>query len=168
MLPKRPRLKTFDYIGLHRYFLTFCTTRRLPLFTDADRVDTVLGQILQSAEDCGFVVPAYVFMPDHVHLLIEGTSESADLQEFVKLAKQCSGYAHAKAGRGRLWQPSYVDRILREDEGTTAVIAYIMNNPLRAGFATCIGEYRFAGSATMSTESIIELLLDHDNPPWQP
>ena len=168
MLPKRPRLKTFDYTGLYRYFLTFCTHLRRPLFTDPELVVTVLAQILQCAEGCGFVIPAYVFMPNHAHLLVEGAVESADLEQFVKLAKQRSAYEHAKARRGRLWQPSYVDRILREDDSTTAVIAYIMNNPIRAGLAKCIGEYRFAGSATMSRESIIELLRDDDNPPWQP
>ena len=168
MLPKRPRLKSFDYIGLYRYFLTFCADRRRPLFTEAQIVETVLANILQSAEGCGFVIPAYVFMPDHAHLLVEGTVESADLKGFVKLAKQRSGYEYAKARRGRLWQPSYIDRILREDESTTAVIAYIMNNPSRGGLAKCIGEYRFAGSTTMSNESVIELLRDDDNPPWQP
>ena len=168
MLPKRARLKTFDYIGLYRYFLTFCTRLRRPLFTDAELVETVLAKILQSAEGCGFVIPAYVFMPDHAHFLVEGTIESADLQEFVKLAKQRSAYAYAQAGRGRLWQPSYVDRVLREDESATAVIAYIMNNPIRAGLAKCVGEYRFAGSATMSSESIVELLRDDENPPWRP
>ena len=168
MLPKRPRLKTFDYIGLYRYFLTFCTDRRRPLFTEAQIVETVRAQILLSAKSCGFVIPAYVFMPDHAHVLVEGTVESADLQEFVKSAKQRSAYAYARSGSGRLWQPSYVDRILREDENTTAVIAYIMNNPIRAGLAKCVGEYRFAGSATMSSQGIIELLRDDDNPPWQP
>jgi putative transposase len=126
MLPKRPRLKTFDYTGLYRYFLTFCTRLRRPLFTDAQIVETVLAQILQSAKSCGFVIPAYVFMPDHAHLLVEGTVESADLQEFVKSAKQSSAYAYARSRNGRLWQPSYVDRILREGENTTGVIGYIM------------------------------------------
>ena len=107
-------------------------------------------------------------MPDHAHFLVEATTESADLQEFLKLAKQRSADAHAQAGRGRWWQPSFVDRILREEESTTAVIAYIMNNPIRAGLAKCVGEYRFAGSATMSCESIVELLRDDENPPWEP
>ena len=168
MLPKRPRLKTFGYIGLYRYFVTFCTRLRRPVLTDAEIVDPVLAKILQSAEGCGFVIPAYVFMPDHAHLLVEGTVEAADLKGFVKLAKQRSGYEYAKVRRGRLWQPSYIDRILREDESTTAVIAYIMNNPIRGGLAKCIGEYRFAGSATMPNESVIELLRDDDNPSWQP
>ena len=97
-------------------------------------------------------------MPDHVHLLVEGTAETSDMREFVKLAKQKSAYGYSQSGGGRLWQPSYFDRVLREEESTTDVIAYILENPIRAGLTSTFGEYEFAGSATMSMSSIAECL----------
>ena len=36
------RLKTFDYLGLHQYSLTFCTNNRRQEFIDAAVVDLVL------------------------------------------------------------------------------------------------------------------------------
>ena len=54
-------------------------------------------------------------MPDHVHLLIEGVTESADFLRFVKLAKQRSGAAYALTSGERLWQKGYYDRVLRKD-----------------------------------------------------
>ena len=32
-----------------------------------------------------------------------------------------------------VWQKGYFERVLRGEEGTDAVIAYMLNNPVRAG-----------------------------------
>ena len=40
-----------------------------------------------------FAVTAYCLMPDHVHLLLEGTADAADLREAVRVWKQMVGYA---------------------------------------------------------------------------
>lgn len=168
MLPKRPRLKAFDYLGCYRYFLTFCTHQRHHAFICRQTVDDVHAQILRAARECDFAIHAYVFMRDHVHLLVEGTTEAADLRMFARLAKQYSGYEHAQQGRGRLWQPSYFEHVLRENEDTTAVVAYIMNNPIRAGFARTFGEYAYAGSDTTSMQDIAEVLHANPRPPWEP
>ena len=73
--PRQPQhLRVFDYIGFHAYFLTFCTFERSPVFITADAVALVLEQISRAARDCSFAVLAYCFMPDHVHLLVEGRS----------------------------------------------------------------------------------------------
>jgi len=50
------RLKTFDYLGLHRYFLTFCVESRRAVFMDASTVDLVLTQFLQAAKQEGFAI----------------------------------------------------------------------------------------------------------------
>jgi REP element-mobilizing transposase RayT len=65
------RLRGFDYVGYHRYFLTFCTFNRRPLFVDDDHVDIVLAQILRACGQEQFATLAYCFMPDHRHLLAE-------------------------------------------------------------------------------------------------
>lgn len=106
MRQRRTRLPTFDYIGQYRYFLTFCTHHRRKLFTDDETVSLVKNKILHAADVYEFAIPAYVFMPDHAHLLVGGRSESSDLRAFVKLAKQESGYAFSNAYGDRLWQPS--------------------------------------------------------------
>src|SRR5438132_3334111 len=65
MIHRHPEhLKTFDYIGLHRYSLRFCTDTRRPLFTITERVDLVLEQFVRAATEEGFAIVAYCFMPD--------------------------------------------------------------------------------------------------------
>jgi hypothetical protein len=64
MLPKRPRLDPALYVGLKRYFLTFCTARRRRLFAQADVVQLLLEHILQTAQLFDIEVIAYCLMPD--------------------------------------------------------------------------------------------------------
>lgn len=90
MLPRRPRWDQFDYIGKHRYFLTFCTKDRRDVFTREDVVAVVWSQILKAAGEYCFNVIAYVAMPDHIHLLVEGTTHGCDLRRFASLAKRNS------------------------------------------------------------------------------
>ena len=63
---------------------------------------------------------------------------------------------HYKKSTGRaLWQPGYHERILRDEEGTEAVVRYILENPIRAGLTRELGEYRFAGSEVYDLEGLL-------------
>ncbi len=85
-------------------------------------------------------------MPDHLHLLVYGTSERADLKAFVIHYKKLTGFEYSRRAGRRLWQPGYYDRVLRDEEATEAIARYILENPIRAGLARQLGEYPFAGS----------------------
>lgn len=163
MQRRRPRLETFDYLGKYRYFLTFCTHDRRNVFIAPDTFNLVNHQILRTCSTHAFSVPAYVYMPDHVHLLVEGLSDGSDLRAFVKLAKQKSGYEYSKRYQRPLWQPSYYDRVLRDDEDSLAVMRYILSNPLRAGLVSQCEDYPFLGSTTHELEEILDACADQ---PW--
>jgi putative transposase len=161
MLTGNPgHLKSFDYTGLHRYFLTFCTDSRRHLFTTRTRVDLVLTQIARSAADEQFAIVAYCFMPDHVHLLIEGQSDSSDCRRFIGRAKQFSGFHYSKAFGHRLWQRYGVERVLRSNEATLVAARYVLENPIRAGLARHVEEYPFLGSMTHAVGEILEAVSD--------
>jgi putative transposase len=162
MRQRRPRLNPALYIGYQRYFLTFCTTHRQSRFIHAESVACVHDQILQIAGLFDMEETAYCFMPDHVHLLVEGCSDSADALAFVHRAKQLSAYVFAQALGQKLWQPSFFDRILRDDEASLSVARYIFENPVRAGLVTNPEHYPFSGSAKYSVKEIMEAIC------WQP
>ena len=143
MYDRRPRLRYFEYSGFFRYFLTFCVDQRRCVFTNLSVVGLVREQILSAARANHFAVIAYVFMPDHVHLLVEGKRADADLKAFAHLAKQRTGFVYAREHRHRLWQPSYYDRVLRDDESMWDVIRYIVENPVRAGLVEDPATYLF-------------------------
>ena len=142
----RPRrLAGVSYRGYRRYFLTICTFSRRSCFTHADIVRDVWLQFVETANANDFDVIAYCFMPDHLHVLVEGTNDATDLRIFVSTAKQRAAYAARSWIRGRLWQPGCYERILREDEDVFDVVRYILQNPVRAGLVRSPGEYPFLG-----------------------
>ena len=140
------RLQAFDYLGFYRYFLTFCTVDRRPVFVDAGTVREVIEQIRRTCAEEQFAVLAYCFMPDHVHLLLEGRREDADLRRCAKLARQRSAMFYARLGGRRLWQAGFYDRVLRNEESTVDVVKYIVGNAVRGGLVARVVDYPFCGS----------------------
>ena len=132
-MSRPPRLPNFSYKGVHRYFLTICTFNRQRLFASPATVQDTLLQFRKTAEEEGFEISAYCFMPDHCHLLIEGLATGSDFKRFCKLAKQRSGGVYARKRGGRLWQEGYHDRVLREGDSSLTVARYSLGNPVRAG-----------------------------------
>jgi putative transposase len=149
-------LKTFDYLGPHRYFLTFCTFERRARFTTAASVRLVRTQILRACSDERMAVFADCYMPDHVHLLVQGQAEHSDCRRFISRAKQLSGFAYQQAYRQRLWQRYFHERVLRSDDDTLSVARYILENPVRAGLVQRAQDYPFSGSGVYSVRDILE------------
>jgi putative transposase len=148
-------LKNFSYVGLHRYSLTFCTDERQRLFTDAAAVEIVLRQLVRASGEQKFAVLTYCFMPDHLHILCEGTSDDSDCKRFIKAFKQYSGYYYSQKFHRTPWQRYGFEHVLRDDEVTIDVARYILGNPVRAGLAATVEEYPYVGSLVYELKNLI-------------
>jgi REP element-mobilizing transposase RayT len=80
------RLDGFNYLGRHRYFLTFCCRDRIPVFRDTQIAERTIAQFRRTSTLEQFAILAYCLMPDHAHLLAEGLDKDSDLKRFAKLA----------------------------------------------------------------------------------
>ena len=149
-------LRSFDYLGLHRYSLTYCTIQRRKAFTAQKVVSLVLEQISRAATENQFDIIAYCFMPDHLHLLVEGTADSSDCKQFIARLKQYSGYYYSAAYHEKLWQRYGFEHVLRDDEITMVVAKYILENPIRAGLVERVEDYPFVGSMVYSLAELLE------------
>lgn len=144
MPPRRPqRLASFDYLGCWRYFVTCCCFDRQRLFLTPAIVECVQTEFLRTADERAFTSLVAVFMPDHFHALVEGTTDDADFKQFMKLMRMKTAFAVASGYRRRLWQDGYFEHVLRDEETTPAVVAYIVANPVRAGLVDCVDEYSY-------------------------
>jgi len=156
MITNRPqRLRGVDYCGFNRYFFTTCTAFRRSLFDHADTVEPVLQKLDELSRSHGFSVPAHCVMPDHLHALLEGLSESSDFRHFVRVFKQVTAFEFRQRTGTALWQPGYHERILRDDEATLAVVRYVWENPVRAGLVKQVGEYPYCGSDRYQLKDIV-------------
>jgi REP element-mobilizing transposase RayT len=149
-------LPGFDYLGCYRYFLTFCCEERHPTFVDPAVVDLVWSQFVRAADAEGFSIIACCFMPEHVHFLVEGLDDNSDLKAFTSRAKQLSGYEFKKRHQKRLWQRYCYEHVVRDQESTKEVIAYIIENPVRAKLVQSVYEYPHLLSTLYGREDLIE------------
>jgi putative transposase len=150
-----PRLRGFAYTGGYRYFLTICSKNRERVFMTRAPVDLVIAQLLRTADEKQFAIVSYCFMPDHLHMLIEGMTPDAQMKEFIRVFKQRSAFHWKSVFGTELWQRGYFERVLRSDESTIEVARYILANPLRAGMVNVIEDYPFGGSLTMEVRDLL-------------
>ena len=107
-------------------------------------------------------------MPDHAHALVEGLDVAADFESLMHHAKQLTSHQYKQAHGKKLWQPSYFDRILRDDEATWDVVKYICDNPVRKGLVEHWDQYEFTGSGILSRAQLAAELMNHPTRRWRP
>ena len=84
-------------------------------------------------------------MPDHVHAVVRGEADDSSLIAFAKLFKQLTGYHLKTSNQVPLWQQSYNDRILSNEDEVSEAVEYVLNNPITDNLAQSRAEYRWIG-----------------------
>jgi REP element-mobilizing transposase RayT len=87
-------------------------------------------------------------MPDHVHLICTALADGDgpfSIPEIMHAIKSESAHRinEALGRKGRVWQDESFDHVLRNDESLAQKIAYVLENPVRAGLVTRLFEYRW-------------------------
>ena len=140
------RLKNFNYKGRYRYLITICTYKRKSIFKSDSLVKWLIKILREKSNSYGFKVWAYCFMPDHLHLLIEGRNSDSDMRKFISSYKQYTGFYYKKNSDFSLWQINFYEHVLRNEENTISVAYYIFNNPVRKGLVDDYKQYKYIGS----------------------
>jgi putative transposase len=156
-MPAERRLKTVRHLhepgDLHE--LTFSCYRREPLLTDHADCQLLAEAIERGLDTHSLHLGAFVFMPNHVHLLIwPANPRVCATSEFLKTMKLSAStrikrrlinagservqqlQVHERPGKVcfRFWQEgSCYDRNLRTTQTVQASIDYIHTNPVRRG-----------------------------------
>ena len=156
--PKRKlqRLKDYDYSKSGAYYITICTERRLPLFGKIANGAVLLNCAGKMIEEkllninCGAVsVVKYCIMPDHVHMILliseNGTTQGSfptTIPQIVQRFKTATTKQYidgVKAGKylpfdKKIWQKSFYDHIIRNEQGFNEICRYIDENPMNWDF----------------------------------
>jgi putative transposase len=141
---KRIRLPSYVYEQGHAFFITIATHRKYPwflLYPNLGKHAIGLLRHLISAREATLF--AWCIMPDHIHLLLRGDSVVEFVGSFkgtmTPMARQI------EAGR-RLWQRSFFDHALRDEESLYEIVRYIWENPVRAKIVENHSDYPWSGS----------------------
>jgi len=150
-LPKRKkiRLEGYDYSSCGAYFVTICVDdkHRLLWNVGANCVRpnelpqlSQYGEIVQMAINAiplhydNVVVDEYCIMPDHIHIIlfilpdvngrmISAPTLSAIIGSMKRWVSKQIGFS--------IWQKSFNDRIIRNEQGYREVCQYIDENPMK-------------------------------------
>jgi putative transposase len=116
------------------------------VFADPSLASDCVRLLGVRAEAMHITVIAYCFMPDHLHLLLN-VDEGGDVVDFIQDFKGRSTRLFWRHNHhGRVWQRSFYDHILRENDDPMKHIRYIIDNPVRAGIVESHYEYPWCGS----------------------
>jgi putative transposase len=116
------------------------------VFTDADIVATFRAFLETAANRYGCMVPVYCFMPEHLHVTLQGTDDTADAWASMVKFKQLTGYWFSQNAPGVRWQGDFHDHVVRADEDFIAHVRYTAENPVRRGLVRDWSEYPFMGA----------------------
>lgn len=93
---KKHRLSLDSYAGTITVAFTLCVDHRAALFLDSSVVKEFEHLLLAEATRFDCDIPIYLFMPDHLHLLVQGRSQAAMPLNMIRMFKQKSGYRLSK------------------------------------------------------------------------
>ena len=115
------------------------------LLRDAAHAATVRSELL-ALEEWNVAAPHFTIMPNHWHaLLVPALGCAHSLVEIMKRVKGRTGLGIRAVTKtsGALWQREWFDRWMRDDYEWEKTVAYIRNNPVKAGLAATWQEHRW-------------------------
>ena len=144
-LPKRKnnRLNNFDYGSKGAYFITICTRDRKNILCNIVEADTIrpckivlsnYGKTVQEAINRipniyeNVSVQKYAIMPNHIHIILKISNNNGRMVSAPTVVAGMKRYVSKQCGVP-IWQKSYYDHIIRDQEDYNEIWEYIENNP---------------------------------------
>jgi len=150
-----PKLRHFDNLGTAR-FVTFSTYRRRPVLS-CDAACRILGVLQDELRtEMSLKLLGYVFMPDHVHLVVHppegmllgkviGQLKARSARRIGKLSELRAILARSADKESvQVWQRRCYDHNCRTPLSTREKIEYCHKNPVTRGLVQEPGEWRWS------------------------
>ena len=150
-LPKRKsiRIADYDYATPGAYFFTVYTANREKIFWSDRRgelcsptnvplseIGTIVENEIQKLNSVydAVKVDKYCIMPDHIHFIISINTDENGRTQFAptisRVIKQFKGSITKQVGRP-IWQKSFYDHAIRNQQDYDEIWQYIESNPLK-------------------------------------
>ena len=156
------------------YFLTSVTHHRLPVFR-TEKFKQLLAKTFDEARtSAGILIFAYVIMPDHFHIITDGSRKIAETLRYLngisarriidhlkesgpesslrklQLAEKAGGYKYS------LWEHHSDKFLITSESMMMQKVGYIHKNPVADGSAEAAEEYRFSSARYWMGKPLLE------------
>jgi REP element-mobilizing transposase RayT len=143
----------------HCYHVIAATRDRLPLFSDSGFAEIVMEAIQFVRYEKAFVF-SFAIMPDHIHLLLVPKTPWTISQVMQSIKGFSSRAINQRRGtRGAIWQQSFYDRVIRDEEQLRSTLAYIHQNPVEHGLVTRAEEYQYSSACPGAATDIEAFMI---------
>jgi len=140
--PKRKlnRLSGYDYSTENAYFITACIENREHTFgrvvedkVELSKQGEIVKRRISGIPDFFSEVSVLesVIMPNHLHCILMIGDKGKTLSQIVQSLKSACTRQAKKEGAKLMWQRSFYDHIIRDEESYCRIAEYIRNNPLK-------------------------------------
>ena len=144
---KPNRLKNYDYSYDGRYFITICTAEKQKIlcrivgancvrpleikYTEIGKIVKENMTVLDTVYSC-IKIDKYVIMPNHIHLIliINNNGRTQFAPTVSRIIKQFKGKITKQVGFP-IWQKSFYDHIIRDENDYLRIWEYIDTNPAK-------------------------------------
>lgn len=142
-------MKGYDYSTSGAYFITVCAVNREKIFWSDRRgelcspanvplsdIGTIVDNEIQKLNTVydSVCVDKYCIMPDHIHMILTIDTDENGRTQFAptisRVIKQFKGSITKEIGRP-IWQKSFYDHGIRNQQDYDEIWQYIENNPLK-------------------------------------
>jgi REP element-mobilizing transposase RayT len=169
------------------YYLTSVAKDRLPVFR-LDSIKLITCAALNEARtSAGFLILAYVIMPDHLHVITDGEKKASVIERYINgiVARRVIDYLkseghtssleklrHEQYRRGHrysLWDHHPNARLLTSESMLMQRVRYTHQNPVRLGLVERAEDYRFSSARIWSRKPLDDepLWVDIDRIRWR-
>ncbi len=127
------------------------TTRTGPMLLRQPRVARIVLDSLRRGVELGhYELRAYAIMANRVHVLLLPKVPPSRLLNSLKGATARNANRVLGRAGSDFWQAESYDHWVRDDAEFNRIVAYIENNPVRAGFVTRAGQYPWSSASSGS------------------
>ncbi len=126
MRPSREEIRSSE----SSYFISTQTYGRRSLF-QVEKYAELMVDVLKHYDGTGYMLHAYVVMPDHLHVLL---TPAGAIEKSVQLIKGGFSFRikQEHGMNGEIWQPGFTDHRIRDGEDWERHLNYIQLNPVEA------------------------------------
>jgi putative transposase len=125
------------------FFITSVTAQRRTLFQHATKADLLIDVFLHYRDQAKYQLHDLVVMPDHFHALITPAMDLS-LERAVQFIK--GGFSFRLKLNCPIWQASFTNHRIRDEEDFAQHREYIRMNPVRAGLVRNPEDYPYSSA----------------------
>jgi putative transposase len=145
-------------------FITAVAKNRLPVFR-SEAIKTITCRAIDEARtSCGFLLFAYVIMPDHIHVLTNSPRKPSIVLQFIKgiISRRVLGYLKEMKYEASLrklahddWKRNHRYSLWQHDSDIFSIVSesmfmqkvnYIHQNPVRSGLVDRAEDYPWSSA----------------------